>query len=674
MLSTCGTLKSQVQESLFEADHGALEQPDSERLAEAFHYLRENPVNINSADAKELMAIPFLNSFQVFNLLQYRKQSGTIYSHYELMEVKGFDQEKILQILPLIDFSRKQESHTQIIKKIQSGLRHEAMLSSIVPLELKRAHKPGSAHPYLGGPNAFTLRWKAQYGNLFSMNITTQQDAGEPFVQSGSIIDFTSGHIALKNTGKLKTIIIGDYHAGFGQGLNLWTGFGYGKSSQVMGVKKYPQGLTPFSGTEENRFLRGLALQYRWGNIDSYLLYSTNEIDASLKHENGSAVIASLPQTGLHRSAREIANKDQLSLRTIGLHLTHKSPFSNLGLSWVRHDLEHPFPDSSRPKDLFDPKGKSFHKISVDHHYLFHKANLYGEIALAENLSWGMIQGIEFTPADGLFLTWAYRKYQGHFQNILSAPFSESSRSREQGFYLGSIWTVFPGTSLSSYIDIYQFPRFADDRLPSGGRDLFFHLETKWDRNTRTYLRFKHEQQTRSKGGTSSFAVPATNSLRLHSDLIIDQRNKIAGRVEFRQIGNGVKRGLLWFVDFRHQLNDKLKFDTRYGFMNSNDFEARIYAYEIDLFRSFGINSYYGISSRFYLKIAYKTNNRLYELKYENTTFYDRENISSGANEIEGSSVNNIKLLVRFKWTRQSRQPPNPTKTPDNSFPPPPDR
>jgi hypothetical protein len=49
--------------------------------------------------------------------------------------------------------------------------------------------------------------------------------------------DFMTGHLAIQNIGKLKSLNIGDYQAQFGQGLTFWSGFGFGKTADAMNIK-----------------------------------------------------------------------------------------------------------------------------------------------------------------------------------------------------------------------------------------------------------------------------------------------------------------------------------------------------------------------------------------------------------------------------------------------------
>ena len=72
--------------------------------------------------------------------------------------------------------------------------------------------------------------------------------------------DFFSAHLCATTTHFFRKIILGDYRTQWGQGLVAWGGFSSGKSSLALGNEKSGKGFSPHTSTDENNFLRGVAL------------------------------------------------------------------------------------------------------------------------------------------------------------------------------------------------------------------------------------------------------------------------------------------------------------------------------------------------------------------------------------------------------------------------------
>ena len=77
----------------------------------------------------------------------------------------------------------------------------------------------------------------------------------------------------------------------------------------------------------------------------------------------------------------------------------------------------------------------------------------------------------------------------------------------------------------------------------------------------------------------------------------------------------------------------------------------RIYAYENDILYAFSIPAYYGNGFRTYLNMKYSLSGKVEcWLKFANTHWTDRDIISSGYNQINGSNKTELKLQLRLKF------------------------
>jgi len=115
--------------------------------------------------------------------------------------------------------------------------------------------------------------------------------------------------------------------------------------------------------------------------------------------------------------------------------------------------------------------------------------------------------------------------------------------------------------------------------------------------------------------------------------------------------GENDEEGWMVFQDLRYSFkNLPLKFDFRYAVFDTDSYNTRIYAYEHDLLYAFSIPAYYSKGFRTYLTVHY--NRKKFDVWFKISRFFfaEKEEISSGAQAIEGNQKTDLKLQLMFKW------------------------
>ncbi|MGD8415203.1 MAG: hypothetical protein PVF33_13270, partial [Candidatus Latescibacterota bacterium] len=138
-------------------------------------------------------------------------------------------------------------------------------------------------------------------------------DPGEAFAwspDSGSFgFDFISTGMEVLDVGPLKRLLIGDFTVRIGYGLAAWSGSRRSGSPGSRIPAPRATAITPKSGSNENDFLRGAAIEL--GFLESFVFAAF----ASKRRHDGSN------GTGLHRSAKEQAERRDVTESTHGLLL-----------------------------------------------------------------------------------------------------------------------------------------------------------------------------------------------------------------------------------------------------------------------------------------------------------------------------------------------------------------
>jgi hypothetical protein len=221
---------------------------DATELMEELELLRQRPLNLNSAGVEDLRRIFFLTDIQINNLLIHRHRFGTFISLLELQSVEGFDLVTIEQILPFVTVEETvtgrqfkfsdiiERGNSQYFLRFQGLLEQQKGFSEIDAGELE--NNPNAR--YLGSPFRLYSRYRYTYYNNISIGVTAEKDPGEEFFTGSQPngFDFYSAHFYIRDAGKLRSLAIGDYQVQFGQGITLWSGLAFGKSSEAVNIKK----------------------------------------------------------------------------------------------------------------------------------------------------------------------------------------------------------------------------------------------------------------------------------------------------------------------------------------------------------------------------------------------------------------------------------------------------
>ncbi|MCB0654467.1 MAG: helix-hairpin-helix domain-containing protein, partial [Saprospiraceae bacterium] len=231
---------------------------DFNTVFEELQFYQENPIDLNEAGEEDLQSLQLLSDIQILELLNYRRMAGDLISIYELQAIPSFDLLTIRRILPYVTVDKGIDDYQLSIPRMLAEGQNELYLRWSRIVEEQKGYSPleegQTAQRYLGDPNQFYLRFKHAYSNKLSYGITAEKDRGEEFFAGSNKqgFDFYSAHLFIKDYNRtIKAIAIGDYAVSFGQGLILYSGFGAGKSSYVMNIKRSARVLRPYTSVNE---------------------------------------------------------------------------------------------------------------------------------------------------------------------------------------------------------------------------------------------------------------------------------------------------------------------------------------------------------------------------------------------------------------------------------------
>jgi len=643
-------------------------------LLDGLYQLLEDPINLNFASFDDLKRLFFLSDLQVHKLIEYRNMYGLFVSIYELQAIEGFDRPLIELIEPFVSLSQDKPEFKASFKNALKYGRHDIFLRYSRVLQEQEGYKdmPDSAkleNPnsyYLGSPDRLYLRYGFNYKNKFRAGLTADKDAGEEFFRGSQPkgFDFYSAFAYANNLGFVKEIAIGDYHLEFGQGLTLWTGLAFGKSSNGVSVAKNQRRIRPNTSSNENLFLRGTAVTAGFRNIGITGFYSSKFVDANIGDydtlSQEIAYVTSLQETGYHRTNGEMADKDAIKEKLYGGHLEFTKNTFRIGATAFKTKLDKPLEAGDQLYQQFNFSGQENLNYGVDYNFIVSKFNFFGEISGSKNGGRAWLSGFQAALHPQLSVSVYYRDFGKKYQNLYSNAIGEGSTNQnEKGLYTGFRFDLHKKWTLSGYADYYTFPwlRYRVD-FPSKGREYLGQLEYRISRDIALYFRYRSERKETNRdvgGNIKKVGETYKQSFRFNIAYAVLPQLILKNRIEYLRFQNVEaenSNGFLIYQDILYRpVARSYDITLRYALFDTDDYDARIYAYENDVLYSFSIPGYYYSGSRFYILFKWEILDNLdFWLRFSQTFFNNQTTIGSGLDEINGNIRSEIKMQLRFKF------------------------
>jgi len=649
------------------------ESPDLTNLFDQLFYFYDHPINLNNTNIDQLNDLGLLTDLQINDLFLHQKLFGKLISIYELQSFAYWDMETIRMVLPFIRVDDKLDNLNVTLKEALKNGKVEVFFRYQTVLEEKSAYQDvpdsvllNSNSYYHGNPDRYYSRFRYTYRTNLSMGITMEKDPGEKFAGEAQPygFDFYSMH-AFYNGGKyIKTVALGDYQIQIGQGLNLWSGYAFGKTADVTNIKRNANSLKPYTSVDETRFLRGAATELGWKDFSLVLFGSRKKVDATLISDSlleEQEFVSSINLSGLHRTNSEIAKKNSFEETIAGANLKYQKRNLRFGLASVFQGYDKTFNKSISPYNQFDFRGKSFMSHSFDYSFVLKNFSFFGESSIASySNKMGHLHGVLIALDPRVSLSLLYRNYDRAYQTLYNNGFSEGSNTQnERGIYFGAKIKISKSWTLNTYADYFTFPwmRYLVD-APSSGHEVLFQSTYRPDKKLELYFRFRQQEKARNsryQDGTVTeienvlqrnyrinFSYKVTDGITLKSraEIIALNRPSSPNETGFLIYQDLLIRPKTWPIDL----------SMRYAFFDTDSYETRLYAFESNALYVFSVPAYFYKGTRAYLMVRW-TFLRKFDLwaRYAVNLYTDRDSLGSGAEMIKTNRKSEVTLQLRVK-------------------------
>ena len=613
-----------------------------EDMINSLIHLSVQPINLNSAGFDSLKMLFFLSDAQIDNLLDFRKKHGAFTHPNELLLIIGISQQDLSNIKPFIrigTYTPEKQSRYHLSQEILARLK--------MTRPKQAGYKKYSRKAFLYEKDYITKKQSRfqgpPVGTLLKYKISNQQR--------------WQGGLTLEND----RIIIGDYKLQWGQGLLAWSGYSSGKSTSTLSNEKSGNGIAPYTSTDENRYLRGIAASlHPTRTVTTEIFVSYKKTDGNLADLDTltpeAVQTASLYQTGYHRNSSECEKKHILKEFTTGLSTRLNHRYFRIGIQLLHYNFSPPLTIGKASYQQYNETGNQRTLVSIDYKTGGYHFYLFGETARSGNGTWATINGLRYSGIPRLALCALYRHYDKGYHSHYNSGFAEySNTTNEEGLYLGLESTPFRNLKINVYYDRFRFfsPRY-QATIPGKGQEIVGDVtfnRSRWDCS----FRFKHEDKPEDdKTGESLQSVSRVKQeYRLQFTYSICEQLKSRTRTSYTRYLKKEKHegGYLFYQDIMYSsLQASLKAQFRFAYFDTDSYNTRIYAYENNVLYGYSFPALYDRGFRSYLNLNWKPFSLITLYLKAGLTYYpDKSTISSSLTQVNDNKLFDLSFQIRIK-------------------------
>ena len=647
-----------IEESLEQAIEAVIDDSGEEatRTVEELSFRVLRPLNVNTATADELAAIPALTPLTALKIILHRNTHGPFASYDSLRNVEGVTEDAWREARPFLmvgDNTPPSPSRAGKVELVQRIGRRTTSSSD-------------ATHAYLGGPERMYTRLSLYGARHVSANLTLDKDPGEAFRWHPATqtygYDFLSAHVALRDVGRIRMLVAGDFTANFGQGLVLSSGSVFGKGGNPLRPAAHRDGgLRPYRSSDEFHFFRGVGTTVALTpSLTATLFGSHRRLDGSVEDgcgvESDARCVTRLVTDGLHRSEGELTRKGVQGTTVMGGALEYRNASVRLGATGYRNRFSMPVTAGDAPYERYDLVGRRVSALGIYGQVYVHDLLVFGEAAYSPKGSLGAIGGLLVQVSERAQATILVRHYPASFVDLYGNGFGERSGTtrNESGFYMGVRLTPHRRWTVEGYFDQYRFPwlRFGVHR-PASGYEALARIEYR--PRARLNLNLQGHTETTEQslivpdlyGRLLRSVGPETRQyLRAQATYSIGELVRLRTRLEGAQVRTpeNDERGRLAYQDVRWQPVRWLRLDGRFTYYDTDGYASRLYAYENDVLYAFAGPALSGRGLRYYaLASAELLSGLTVQFKYGHTRAVRREK-----SEPTPSSGRDVNVLLRL--------------------------
>ena len=565
-----------------------MDDAEGSALMEALDWLRQHPHELNSITLDELLSIPCVTLSGARAVVAFRDNGGRFRSPDQLLTIGGGGERLYRALVPFV-YAAGSSSY----RSPRGRVMFRARALEDTP--------PDPSTP--GSPLRTSSRLLFEEPGGLEAGVQFAKGAGERTEDA-----FISGYAAVRGLGCFTDILAGDYELESAQGLVLWRG-----PTAVRSTWRVRPGdglaIVPHRSSDENRFLRGLAIAARAGrHLRGALFVSDRSYGASV--DSGGEATGFF--RGEYSTAGSAAKRDALRERLIGFRAEYacRGVFT-AGWTMYRSHFDRTF----TPADGMRFSGNRMEALGADLSGEFGTLSLSGECAYTGRGAHAYVWTLTHVSEAGHTLTIRCRDYQPAYDNLHASGEGDNGETRnERGISAALRFLLSPGGGLDCFVDAFEHP-WPDSRasVPRRGIEAVISGETVIPSGGTLSVRCSRKCSYDQATAKDPWGRDVRIGGRTEEDHYRCEVSRRAGRslsfstvMEYavvRGTGGDMHRGVLLGGDISLTPFERVSLDTRFSLFHTDGYVARLYDYESGLPGQLSLPPLYGHGLRWHMRL-----------------------------------------------------------------------
>ena len=554
-------------------------------------------------------------------------------------------------------------SDTTAFSLMQGRLKQNVILSSNRTLNRRAGYTDQTVgrqslnKAYLGDPWHQSVRYRMQLGRHWQTGLNLEKDAGEAWRHRFPAFDSWHAFARARDIPvipglKLADAVVGHYRLRMGCGLLINQGFSLGKqylSRQL--TQQRTNAITPFASNAESQYLQGAALDLRLGRHITLLPYvSARQIDGTYHADRH--ILTALQNDGFHRTRTEDGHRHAAWEIVSGARLGWRGEWYEVGLHGTYTQLQYDYQRNFLYYNTNYFRGHQLAQFSTDYTVRALGAFLRGELAMDDKGAIASLTALQYNLSDDWTTTLLYRYYGTKYRQLHASALGENSALQgEQGATLNIDGQLSAHWQLQGMLDYIWFgqPQYGiRDTHSQGLEGLARLLYSHRTINGTLGYRIKQKADYIRHSFDGMLNIQPNESFSCRTQL----RARIYNRKKDGEVSNSYGYAVSQSFAWNCKLWDSCPFSLvgQASYFHTDDYDSRIYLTERAILYGFGLPMLYGEGLRYSLTGTIKIGPHInVDLKWAMTNYANRTTISSGLQEIEGNTQQDLWLQLRLK-------------------------
>ncbi len=647
--------------------HGEEDSEWDDELLEELYEVFCHPLNLNDLNADELRNLPWLTEVQVLDVLDYVDRHRPLLSVGELMAVRSLDY-RSRRLLQLFCVAGEMKAERKSVWERLARSRQELVARTDVPLYTKMGFANYPAEVLEEYPNRVYRGNRLYHGLRYAMRMDRQLEAGFQLEKDVGErgVDYWSGYGVLHGLGRLRTLAVGDYRVGWGQGLVVNTSTALGKLMMLSRVGRLDQGIRRHSSMMESNYLRGLAATVDVGRSWQLAGYaSLRNVDGTLANEG--RAVSTLKTDGLHRTQNERMKRGNLERSDVGMHVAWAKGVWQVSASaaYTHFSLPlHPvFTTAATRYRKYNAAGSDFGAYGLAYGWNESRVKVTGESALSSTGGWATLNTLQ-AEVWGTKLTLLQRYYSARYVAMNGKAFGENRQTQNEGGVFAALQrNVSRRLTVNGFVDWMYFP-WKKYQVSNRSQGFDVMVQMQWEKSERTSLNLRYRTKSKQKDwpstGAGSMAWNTTHNLRLQHvwrtggpwSLKTSLLGSMAHFGTDTHLGMALSETASVQPTTSVGKQNRVKGSVTLTYFNTDGYSARLFLYEPSLLYTFGIGSFYdhGLRTALLCHVPLLKGRLTLIGKVGSTHYFNRQTIGTGLDQILHNHREDLQLQVKWKY------------------------